>query len=250
MHTLYILDTGSLSWRHLDSGRMVSHPVPCFLIRTATGQTVLVDTGNPSTLVGKSTAAPWFDAPMTMTAGQTLERQLARLDVTVSEISLLVSTHFDFDHCGNHALFDQTGVRSVVQAAHLNDARDSDGYDSALWNRPGLRYEPVDGDTEIEPGLTLIETSGHAPGHQSLFVETTGGPVVLAVDAMADKSVLGTGPWPSFYFSDREAGLRSRDRLRELATSSGATLIFGHDPDQWSLLPKSPTPYGGLHSQH
>lgn len=245
MHTLYILDTGSLSWRDPETGEMVSHPVPCYLIRTASGRHILVDSGNPSSLVGAKTAAPWFHAPMAMNAAQTLERQLAGLGLAVSDISLLVSTHFDFDHCGNHPLFAGTGIPSIVQAAQLEDALASDRYDPDLWNMPGLTHEPVDGDHELEPGLTLLETSGHAPGHQSLYVETTGGPVILAIDAIIDESTLGDGPWPSFYFSDPGAALRSRDRLRQLAAETGATLIFGHDPEQWLSLPKSPEPYRG-----
>jgi N-acyl homoserine lactone hydrolase len=43
----------------------------------------------------------------------------------------------------------------------------------------------VDGDTELLPGLTLLETSGHTPGHQSVLVRLPQtGPVLLAIDAV------------------------------------------------------------------
>ena len=43
----------------------------------------------------------------------------------------------------------------------------------------------VDGDTELLPGVTLIETSGHAPGHQSVLVRLPKtGAVLLVIDAV------------------------------------------------------------------
>jgi len=38
------------------------------------------------------------------------------------------------------------------------------------WGAPGTQRRSVDGDVELMPGLRLVETSGHAPGHQSVLV--------------------------------------------------------------------------------
>ena len=38
------------------------------------------------------------------------------------------------------------------------------------FDHPALRYRLIEGDTELVPGLTLLETSGHTPGHQSVLV--------------------------------------------------------------------------------
>ena len=54
------------------------------------------------------------------------------------------------------------------------------------WDLPAERYRFVDGDTTPLPGIDLIETSGHVPGHMSVLVrlpET--GPVLLTADAVA-----------------------------------------------------------------
>lgn len=54
------------------------------------------------------------------------------------------------------------------------------------WDDANLHYRFVDGDIELVPGVELIETSGHVPGHQAVLVclpQT--GPILLAIDAAA-----------------------------------------------------------------
>ena len=46
------------------------------------------------------------------------------------------------------------------------------------------RVRFVDGDEEMAPGVTLHRVGGHAPGLQVVRVQTGGGPVVLASDAV------------------------------------------------------------------
>ena len=105
-----------------------------------------------------------------------------------------------------------------------------------------MRYVSVTGDYALAPGITLLESSGHATGHQSLLVEIENGSLLLAVDAIPDAPAMGSGPFPSFYIEDQAAWQRSRDKLLDLAASSGATVIFGHDPAQAELLAPAPGP--------
>src|SRR2546428_145239 len=52
------------------------------------------------------------------------------------------------------------------------------------FDLPGSRWRLLDGDTELVPGVTVLRTDGHTPGHQSLLVELPeSGPVVLAGDS-------------------------------------------------------------------
>jgi N-acyl homoserine lactone hydrolase len=54
------------------------------------------------------------------------------------------------------------------------------------WDHPALRYRLVEGDTELLPGLELVESSGHVPGHQSVLVRLPKtGAVLLTIDAVA-----------------------------------------------------------------
>jgi len=59
------------------------------------------------------------------------------------------------------------------------------------WDQPIERIRLVDGDTELLPGLELIETSGHVPGHQSVLVRLPKtGAVLLTIDAVPSARAL------------------------------------------------------------
>jgi N-acyl homoserine lactone hydrolase len=242
-HELYLLHLGRMAWLD-EAGEKHYGQVPGYLIRTAGGQTVLVDTGNPAALIGEETAAPWSPLLNDTRPEDDLAPRLAELGLAPADIDLLISTHFDFDHCGRHDLFAGSGVTSLVQRDHLEFARADSRGDNVLFDLAGIDYAPVDGEMEIEPGLRLIPTPGHVVGHQSVFVETAEGPVVLAIDAIAlaehaAGDPAGFGPW----YPDPEAAAQSRERLLRLAEETGAIVLFGHDWPQWETLPGSPAPF-------
>jgi N-acyl homoserine lactone hydrolase len=242
-HTLYLLPLGQLGVADATTGAVHFNQVPGYLIRTA-GRLILVDTGNPAALVGAATAAPWFPALHNLTTPEDdVVHRLAELDITPPQIDLLISTHFDFDHCGRHDVFAAHGAISLVQQDHLVAARaNPQRYDPALWDQPGLTYQAIEGDVLLEPGLQLLATPGHAVGHQSVYVETDAGPVVLAIDAIPKSQALTDDPTTA---DAVEAAMfaRSRDRLVALAEETGAYLLFGHDAAQWATLPKSPASF-------
>lgn len=241
-HELFLLDLGQLGSRDEATGRVHFNQVPGYLIRTESGRVVLVDTGNPAALVGKADASPWWDLLNNTTPEDDIVNRLAELGLTVDDVDLLISTHFDFDHCGRHDAFAGKGIVCLVQREHLEAARDDPRFDNALWEIPGIDYAPVDGDVEVEPGLRLIATPGHVLGHQSVYVETADGPVLLAIDAISIAEQLDM-PWFPSTYPDPEAARRSRDRLLALAEETDAFLVMGHDAPQWATLPKSPTPF-------
>ena len=243
-HTLYLLPLGQLGVADPTTGAVRFNQVPGYLIRTASGRLVLIDTGNPAALVGAADAAPWFPALRNVTTPEDdVVSRLAELGVAPAQIDLLISTHFDFDHCGRHEVFAELGTVSLVQQAHLTAARANPArYDPTLWDQPGLRYEAIDGDLELEPGLRLLATPGHAIGHQSVFVETEAGPVVLAIDAIPNAQALAADATTADA-AEVATFARSRDRLAALADETGAYLLFGHDAAQWAALPKSPNPF-------
>jgi N-acyl homoserine lactone hydrolase len=241
-HDLYLLHLGQLGSRDPVTGETNFGQVPGYLIRTTSGRTVLVDTGNPAALIGQPTGTPWWDLLNDTRPQDDVVQRLAELGITPGDVDLLISTHFDFDHCGRHDAFAAAGITSLVQRDHLDAARDDPRFDSALWDLPGIAYTPVDGDFELEPGLRLIASSGHVIGHQSVFVETADGPVLLAIDAIAFADQITMKRFPSTY-PDPEAALRSRDKLVALAAETGAFLLMGHDGAQWATLPKSPEPF-------
>lgn len=241
-HELYLLNLGQLGSRDEVTGEEHFNQVPGYLIRTATGRIVLVDSGNPAALIGRADAAPWWDLANNTTPEDDVVSRLAELGIAPRDVDLLISTHFDFDHCGRHDAFAEAGITSLVQRAHLEAAQDDPRFDRALWDIPGIAYQPLVGDVELEPGLRLIASSGHVIGHQSVFVETGDGPVLLAIDAISVAEQIDMPFFPTTY-PDPEAARHSRDKLLALAAETGAFLLMGHEAGQWETLPKSPKPF-------
>ena len=108
-----------------------------------------------------------------------------------------------------------------------------------------LRHRLIDGDTELLPGLTLLETGGHAPGHQSILVRLPRtGPVLLAIDAVMMQRLFthDRKAWPN---DDNEEQLRSStQKLLDLVEREHVPLVvFGHDGHQWQTLKKAPSYY-------
>ncbi len=228
----------------LHEGDRVVVPVPGYLIQTDDGHTILVDAGMPTHLVGPRVSAmvrspfgesmiPYLEEEHTVTA------QLALLGLTPGDVDTVVCTHFDWDHCGENALFGH--ARLLVQRSHLEAARAEKGdrYDLVPWAAPGLTYAPIEGDVTIAEGVRVLETPGHVAGHQSVVVSLPrDGVMVLCGDALVSREHLDAARWD--LYEDPIAARTSIETLVALAESANARLFYGHDPGQWAALKKAP----------
>ncbi len=203
----------------------------CYLVQTSDGKNILIDSGLPADYT------PPPGTPPRENEKNVLEH-LADLGLRPEDIDLLVCTHFDVDHAGYHDNFPQ--AEFIVQREHYELARSGHPRYAAArahWDHPALRYRLIDGDTELLPGLILIETSGHAPGHQSVLVS------LLAIDAVVLERLFTPDrkAWPL----ENEEQLRASTRkLMDLVDREHVKLvIFGHDGQQWQTLKKAPAYY-------
>jgi N-acyl homoserine lactone hydrolase len=225
---LYLMQVGSMPEYQI--------PIVCYLVQTGDGKNILIDTGLPESMP---------EEEKDFENGQDVIQQLASIGLTPEDIDTVVSTHYDIDHAGRHAAF--TKAHYVVQRAHHVDAASNPRF-AALrpqWDQPMERIQLVDGDTELLPGLELIETSGHVPGHQSVLVRLPNtGAIVLTIDAVPfgagftrDASDDGSNP-------NGEAGRASTIKLLDLVEREHIGLvIFGHDQEQWKTLKQAPAFY-------
>jgi N-acyl homoserine lactone hydrolase len=147
-------------------------PVHGFVV-THPGGAVLVDTG-----VGGP--QEWLDDWRVV--NRSVADALAGLDMTPADIGLVINTHLHFDHCGQNAVFPHAPC--YVQRAELDRARRESPELHDWFEFANARFERLDGDTEILPGLAVIATPGHTAGHQCVVVRTgTGAPDLLIGDA-------------------------------------------------------------------
>src|SRR6266478_5095180 len=219
----------------LPGGQTLEMSSGSYLVETADNKHILIDSG-------MAPDAPLSPAPPSTNEKNVLEH-LAELNVRPRDIDILICTHFDVDHAGYHDAF--TKAEFVVQREHYDLARSGHPRFAAArahWDHPALRYRLVEGDAEILPGLTVLETSGHAPGHQSVLVRLPQtGAVLLAIDAVMMERLFTVErkAWPN---DDNEEQLRASTRkLLDLVEREQVKLIiFGHDGEQWRRLKKAP----------
>lgn len=217
-----------------DSRKRVSLPVMQVLIQHDR-RTVLVDTGVPPVAAGDQEALQrvygmdpaWITSRIT--ADERVDVQLAMIGLRPADLDLVINTHFHFDHAGGNALF--AGVPIAVQEAEMAAAPDEA---MPWWDAPGLQFRPVSGDWEPLPGVRMLHTPGHSPGHQSLLVYAGERPILFTGDAVYTEEHWREdklGP-----VQDIPAARASVERLHRIADQERARVIFGHDIVQWATL--------------
>lgn len=232
---------------HLATMQPDDIPVPAYLIQTDEGQNILIDSGFPEGFAGQSIELP---------GGRTVEMardgfivpRLATIGLGPQDIHTVICTHLDADHAGGHASF--PNAEFVVQKTNYDLALVSDLPRFAVlretWNHPALRYRLIEGDQVLVPGVELIETSGHVPGHQSVLVRLPKtGPVLLAIDALPHSSMTHAETRLVMPIDMDEGSTRDSTRkLQVLARREGVALtIYGHDAEQWASLKQAPEFY-------
>ncbi|MFN8481843.1 MAG: N-acyl homoserine lactonase family protein [Anaerolineae bacterium] len=126
-----------------------------------------------------------------------LATQLARFNLTPSDIGYLIHTHCHLDHTGLDDQF--TNAKILVQREDLRyagaplfpevfyDRVDIAKIVGPLWSH----VQQLDGDTELFPGIRTVVVGGHAPGMQMIYIDLPSGQAIITGDAayLADMNV-------------------------------------------------------------
>jgi N-acyl homoserine lactone hydrolase len=225
---LYLMQVGSVPEYQI--------PIVCYLVQTADGKNILIDSGLPETMP---------EGYSEFENGQDVIEQLASIGLKPDDIDTVISTHYDGDHAGRHAAF--TRAQYVVQRVHHLDALINPRFAGIRpqWDQPVERIRLVDGDTELLAGLELIETSGHVAGHQSVLMRLPKtGTILLTIDAVPFANGFTRDEQDDASNPDAEAIRASTIKLLDLVELEHIGLvIFGHDKEQWETLKKAPEFY-------
>jgi glyoxylase-like metal-dependent hydrolase (beta-lactamase superfamily II) len=192
------------------------------------GRRVLVETGNGDKFAPREKEIYGIDHDRSIGVA------LRELGVEPESIDVVIMTHLHFDHAGGttrrggELVFPR--ARHVVQEAELSAATHPHERNRASYLDENIaplrdRLEIVRGEAEILPGVRVIPTPGHTPGHQS---------VLIAEEALFLGDVIPTAdhvklPWIMAYDLDVEGTLASKKRLLADAIARRWVVLFGHD---------------------
>lgn len=209
-------------------------PICCYLMETSTGF-VMFDTGLDSRLLADVAASrsrfvnDKFPAPPIVLPEHELLPQLAAIGVAASDVGEIVLSHAHGDHTGH--LRDFSNARVTIQKMEYEAVFSPAGRSAPNFeDMSDIRWNVVDGDFQLMPGLDLVLTRGHRPGHQSAIVTLPESGVKILVGDVADllenfsREVLGSS-------MDDTAALASIKRLNAIAAATGGELVPLHDPN-------------------
>ena len=246
---LTIIPSGCLK---LDKGTLIAgksgcivSPLPVYLIETDEAR-ILYDCG-PDPEVVENPSKCWkgllkLFQPIIEPCDHIVQR-LRQINLQPDDIDYVVQSHLHFDHAGGLRFFGKSKIlvhRDEYRFAHNPDPYFKGGYLLKDFHYPDLDWQFIDGDQVLVPGVTIVLTHGHTPGHLSLVVDLLHeGTVVIAGDCIGlkenlEKMILSGVCWnPAMAY---QAILR----LKAIADRSHGQIWPNHDFEFWQGLKKSP----------
>jgi glyoxylase-like metal-dependent hydrolase (beta-lactamase superfamily II) len=219
-----------------DAENRCTYTTHCLLVEIG-GKRVLVETGNGDKFPAKEKEIYGIDHD------RSIETALAEIGVEPRAIDVVILSHLHFDHVGGATRKTPSGsvvpvfprARHVVQRKELEAARHPHERNRASYLAENLEpliadgiVEVVEGETEVLPGVRVLPTPGHTPGHQSIVIDGGDQKAVFLGDVVPT-SVHVRLPFIMGYDLDVEGTLASKKRLLTQAMDEGWLVLFGHD---------------------
>jgi glyoxylase-like metal-dependent hydrolase (beta-lactamase superfamily II) len=198
-----------------------------------------------------------------------LEDALRQVGVEADDVRYVINTHLHFDHAGGNTYREAVGTterrndgrdggatavppfrpsdelgarvsfpnaKYVVQRGELEFAAQANERTAASYLAHNFqplsaagRWQLVEGQVEILPGIQLVPTPGHVPHHQSVLISDSGDTACFLGDLVPTAAHVPL-PWIMGYDLEPLVTLESKRELLGRAVAGGWTVVFEHDP--------------------
>jgi glyoxylase-like metal-dependent hydrolase (beta-lactamase superfamily II) len=174
-----------------------------------------------------------------------LQDQVRAAGFAPGDIQVVIDTHLHFDHAGGNTYRDAEGqvrvsfpsARYYVQRrewewAHTANERTQASYLPHNFE-PVMadgRLEFLEGAAEVIPGIRVVPTPGHCPGHQSVLVQSGGETACFLGDLIPTFAHLPL-PWIMGYDVEPLVTLEAKRKLLRQAVDERWLLVSVHDPE-------------------
>jgi glyoxylase-like metal-dependent hydrolase (beta-lactamase superfamily II) len=206
----------------------------CLLVETADGHTV-IDTGLGARFLGYG---PRIE-PLVGRLGD----GLASAGVAAADLAAVVFTHLHQDHCrgatwsGDLTFPHASGFAHAAEIAFWSDATAADAAAAEHLESAreaislfGDRLRAFDHDTEILPGVHVIDAAGHTPGHCAVLLRSGGEQLLCTGDLFYDDLQLSHPGWCTPWDHDTVQAVRTRRRLLDRAADEQLLVHAYHLP--------------------
>ncbi|WP_186417334.1 MBL fold metallo-hydrolase [Bosea sp. CS1GBMeth4] len=188
-----------------------------------------------------------IDAGPAGSIGQTgaLPQALAALGLRNDQIDAVIVTHMHQDHMGGLVAGGQNNFPRAElyidrrDVTHWTDPARRSGAPDYLQTsfrmaadvvRLYPRLQAIDGPREIARGISIVDLTGHTPGHIGVRIEDAGRSLIMVSD-MLFPVVHPAATDVNFLFEqDRAAAQAMRDRFFPVAAAEGALIAATHMP--------------------
>lgn len=217
----------------VDENGIATAPLTTFVVR-ANGQTILVDTGMGPEL--GSFASLGFSG----TVGQ-LPEALEGAGIAPEHVDAVFFTHLHGDHIGWNTRDIDGEIRPAFPNARYLVAR-------AEWENRATVAPPemvarsltpveaagqlvlVEDGYELAPGVIVLSTPGHTPGHCSLLLSAGGEAGIITGDAAHHPAEMEMPDVKAIFDADPAQSTATRIALVERAEAEGLVVLGGHFP--------------------
>ena len=159
------------------------------------------------------------------------------------DVALVINSHLHFDHGGGNTYRDADdsvkvsfpNARYVVQQGEYHFATHTNERTAASYFPHNFvpvyeadRFDLVDGEREIVPGIRVIPTPGHVPYHQGILIDGGGERAFFLADLAPTTAHLPL-PWIMGYDVEPLVTLETKRRILERAMKERWLVVFEHD---------------------
>ncbi|MHB8360101.1 MAG: MBL fold metallo-hydrolase [Thermoplasmataceae archaeon] len=157
-----------------------------------------------------------------------LVSRMKELDISASDIDVVVLTHLNWDHCLNVDIFKDSEImlgKDEFLYGTLSGTKDdqSESFKNYLSHR---RLNLVEDGQIISEHVKILSSPGHTSGHISVAVKETNKLTIIAGDSIPNLRSYRRGvPDLIFYNLDR-----SKESIEKIKSMNPDVIMPGHDP--------------------